>query len=80
MGEAAPEVGSWLDVSQTGIKLGLSALSAGVIAGAGAAITALTQGEGMIRESAIIVAGLTGLVAAAKDVQAYLATPPAAGA
>ena len=66
-------------MTATAVKLGLSSLSAGVIAGAGAAITALTQGEGMIRESAIVVAVLTGLVAAAKDVQAYLSTPPASG-
>jgi hypothetical protein len=65
-------------VTQTGVKLILSAVSATVIAGAGAAITALTQGDGSIRHSAMLAAGLTGVVAGAKDVQAYLSTPPTA--
>ena len=58
------------------IRMGLSAMAAGVIAGAGAAITALTQGDGTIRHSAMVAAALTGLVAGAKDVQAYLSAPP----
>lgn len=57
------------------LKILLSALVAGVIAWGGAFMTA-SGGEAPITKTQVTLAVITGVVAAAKDMQAYLAKPP----
>lgn len=67
--------------SSAWVKVVLSALTAGIVAGAGAAIAALTSlspGE-PIPTLPIWVSVLTGIVSAAKDVQSYLTDSPTTG-
>jgi hypothetical protein len=60
-------------------RIVISAVVTGIIAGGGAAISALTE-DGTIGTAAMAIALLTGLVVAAKDVQSTLSPPPAKGA
>ena len=60
------------------LRYAISAIAAGLVAGAGAGIAALTQLESGEMPSMIglIVALLTGVAAAAKDISARMAQPP----
>ena len=60
------------------LRYAVSAIAAGLVAGAGAGIAALTQLESGEMPSMIglIVALLTGIAAAAKDISARMAQPP----
>ena len=60
------------------MRYAVSALAAGLVAGSGAGIAALTQLEPGEAPSVIglLVAVLTGVAAAAKDVSARMAEPP----
>ena len=56
-------------------KLIASSVTAGIIAGGGAILASIAEG-GTISQTAIIIAVVTGLVAAAKDLRTYIADSP----
>lgn len=57
------------------LKLSLSAVTAGIIAGGGALMAIVADGTGLNQTQWIIVIA-TALVSAAKDVRTYQAYPP----
>ncbi len=59
----------------TALKVTLSALAAGVIAWGGAFVTA-GSGSAPITRTQVMMALVTGVVAGAKDIQAFLAKSP----
>ena len=58
------------------IRMGLSSLANGVIGASGILLAAATGTAGTIPESAWLIAGITGVMLCAKDIQAYLSQPP----
>lgn len=59
-----------------GLKILLSAVVAGVIAWGGAFMTA-GSGQAPMNKTQVVMAIVTGIVAGAKDIQAYIMKPPA---
>lgn len=59
----------------TGFKIFLSAIVAGVIAWGGAFMTA-GSGQAPMTKTQVVMALVTGIVAGAKDIQAYIMKPP----
>lgn len=53
------------------VRNGLSALAAAIIGGGGVAVASMTE-NGAITRAGIAIAVITGLMAAAKDIQAAL--------